>query len=173
MGSPPRMRGKRVNRYLQAGRDRITPADAGKTMHVRHKPKPLQDHPRGCGENLGEGYEINYCTGSPPRMRGKQIFVMPERSQIRITPADAGKTMPISMLSFVLQDHPRGCGENAFLSHSCLLSVGSPPRMRGKQLVPDPDAVGTGITPADAGKTVQVVRCKDCEQDHPRGCGEN
>ena len=66
--------------------------------------------------------------------------------------------------------------------------------MRGKQLVPDPDAVGTGITPADAGKTQPIYRfslaalgitpadagktkliiahSNDAE-DHPRGCGEN
>ena len=45
--------------------------------------------------------------------------------------------------------------------------------MRGKQLVPDPDAVGTGITPADAGKTVWNPYNTPIREDHPRGCGEN
>ena len=50
---------------------------------------------------------------------------------------------------------------------------GSPPRMRGKHvknyLFPDLP----GITPADAGKTVQCNSIIPDVQDHPRGCGEN
>ena len=51
-------------------------------------------------------------------------------------------------------DHPRGCGENQQLLHGLLIRLGSPPRMRGK---PHTDAAAirpTGITPADAGKTI-------------------
>ena len=45
--------------------------------------------------------------------------------------------------------------------------------MRGKPIDAAGDLIAGRITPADAGKTEQVVRCKDCLQDHPRGCGEN
>ena len=71
----------------------------------------------------------------------------------RITPAGAGKTGVVLIFVRVLQDHPRRCGENRNISVSGDKAAGSPPQVRGKQLVPDPDAVGTGITPAGAGKT--------------------
>ena len=52
---------------------------------------------------------------------------------LRITPADAGKTFVFSSWRQQQQDHPRGCGEN---------SSG-----QRKRFIYD------GITPADAGKT--------------------
>mgnify|MGYP006924850818 CR=1 FL=1 len=71
---------------------RITPADAGKTTSRERRRSFLTDHPRGCGENYN-GYCHTYnCTGSPPRMRGKQHLTLSEECCIRITPAGAGKT---------------------------------------------------------------------------------
>ena len=71
VGSPPPMRGKAsdvAKRYAVWG---ITPAYAGKSRKPVHRRKPMQDHPRLCGEKA-------YCTphqmfhqGSPPPMRGK------------------------------------------------------------------------------------------------------
>ena len=45
--------------------------------------------------------------------------------------------------------------------------------MRGKRLSEDYDKIITGITPADAGKTVVYCYLVRRGQDHPRGCGEN
>ena len=45
--------------------------------------------------------------------------------------------------------------------------------MRGKQLSSAKDAILSGITPADAGKTAVVIRSGTLTRDHPRGCGEN
>ena len=50
-GSPPRMRGKLIQKGKQKRLDGITPADAGKTWQPQHIDRNLQDHPRGCGEN--------------------------------------------------------------------------------------------------------------------------
>ena len=54
LGSPPRMRGKRGNLIIPVRRDRITPADAGKTDLLRFRTFRREDHPRGCGENAME-----------------------------------------------------------------------------------------------------------------------
>ena len=70
-GSPPRMRGKRwgvQNGWLS---DRITPADAGKTLLFFGGQYAVRDHPRGCGENQTHPQTRQSKTGSPPRMRGK------------------------------------------------------------------------------------------------------
>ena len=132
IGSPPRMRGK-LNRSLKRhSRDRITPADAGKTPETVMKWWLEQDHPRGCGENsiLRKGRSARL--GSPPRMRGKLGSLSRNHVPTRITPADAGKTRYWASFSVDFGDHPRGCGENAFGLSQALSLSGSPPRMRGK-----------------------------------------
>ena len=46
-------------------------------------------------------------------MRGKLLLLRLSRGRLRITPADAGKTIIRILSGNKLQDHPRGCGENA------------------------------------------------------------
>ena len=91
-GSPPRMRGKRTHGYhaLQVGG--ITPAHAGKTQVVLGKLQRAEDHPRACGENFNAVSFYDYKKGSPPRMRGKLGKAIAFQSDVRITPAHAGKT---------------------------------------------------------------------------------
>ena len=134
LGSPPRMRGKL----------------SGFRVFLPFDP----DHPRGCGENIQQ--ECSTCgqIGSPPRMRGKQSADPEPENENGITPADAGKTVPSSTRFAYATDHPRGCGENFEQVIDVKQVAGSPPRMRGKQDRPEVIDRRTGITPADAGKTV-------------------
>ncbi len=91
-GSPPRMRGKQIRFYCKLTDNRITPADAGKTIFRQSFRHRIRDHPRGCGENFVPIYRLTAFQGSPPRMRGKQNLLTATYSENRITPADAGKT---------------------------------------------------------------------------------
>ena len=106
-------------------------------------------------------------------MRGKLSTVLQGIGEVRITPADAGKTRRQSRKSVTARDHPRGCGENNAIHGKRLNVVGSPPRMRGKPMPEPASGAKTRITPADAGKTWSpswpIAPCRD----HPRGCGEN
>ena len=52
------------------------------------------------------------------------------------------------------EDHPRGCGENFGLDFIGVCREGSPPRMRGKPGFELDNIASSGITPADAGKTL-------------------
>ena len=45
--------------------------------------------------------------------------------------------------------------------------------MRGKLRAGRDRNRGSGITPADAGKTRLLITPTDLDRDHPRGCGEN
>ena len=106
-------------------------------------------------------------------MRGKHRALCVAPQTVRITPADAGKTLLFCLRSWRRWDHPRGCGENCFGSGGLIIGRGSPPRMRGK---PFADAFCEpiyGITPADAGKTKGLRLRAKRREDHPRGCGEN
>ena len=91
-GSPPRMRGKPYMKERIEYDDRITPADAGKTAYPHSLYDTNQDHPRGCGENVSIFYNCNVGKGSPPRMRGKPMYLTYSDGVTGITPADAGKT---------------------------------------------------------------------------------
>ena len=106
------MRGKPTKEYSIQLHYRITPADAGKTESCLIKYALTKDHPRGCGENASLGSDYLFILGSPPRMRGKQMKEYIKANEIRITPADAGKTFQPTYYFFLPPDHPRGCGEN-------------------------------------------------------------
>ena len=106
-------------------------------------------------------------------MRGKPIFRRRYPPQVRITPADAGKTAVNFQLYIVHRDHPRGCGENASSGCPRGTNLGSPPRMRGKPIAVMISGSAPRITPADAGKTDLFAGCVNRLEDHPRGCGEN
>ena len=154
-------------------KNRITPADAGKTIFVSRDIDESWDHPRGCGENLGFPSLLLIVRGSPPRMRGKLSRVNIRFAPLGITPADAGKTHHQFPIHRECQDHPRGCGENEVTFPFASYVIGSPPRMRGKRKNEPIYVNGLRITPADAGKTFCTAAVKTCAQDHPRGCGEN
>ena len=172
-GSPPRMRGKPFCGIGIYSADRITPADAGKTVVFLFYTTMCRDHPRGCGENICCCYCIVCGLGSPPRMRGKHAYSSPRIEPLRITPADAGKTLHQQHEHRRNRDHPRGCGENLHSRCAFGVSCGSPPRMRGKQNINSVTLLCGRITPADAGKTAQPRRADSFLKDHPRGCGEN
>ena len=106
------MRGKLQFCLLHSRETRITPADAGKTVRSITARDVHQDHPRGCGENGTHNGLARLKAGSPPRMRGKLDKILYIFRGKRITPADAGKTIYRNGVFSLLQDHPRGCGEN-------------------------------------------------------------
>ena len=147
------MRGKHYIAALVRKLFRITPAYAGKT-HLRIVPKRIAwDHPRVCGENIGMKLAAKSFTGSPPRMRGKRIKSVLKNTNVRITPAYAGKTVLFSGAMQPPWDHPRVCGENKAKPHEMGSFPGSPPRMRGKHIYRLSARIYDRITPAYAGKT--------------------
>ncbi len=154
------MRGKRRRLAPSPLRQRITPADAGKTRRQSRKSVTARDHPRGCGENNRDRTQSGARTGSPPRMRGKQSHGQERFAPVRITPADAGKTTTSNFVIFLSPDHPRGCGENSAFLTSFARIRGSPPRMRGKQRPFLGGYLPHGITPAGAGKTLWAICSK-------------
>ncbi len=106
-------------------------------------------------------------------MRGKLSPAPSRISTCRITPAYAGKTVPVFGHRAHHRDHPRVCGENPQLRHLAQIQSGSPPRMRGKQPCTPSGTEWKRITPAYAGKTIPSVSRYLQGEDHPRVCGEN
>ena len=106
-------------------------------------------------------------------MRGKQGRRQHPALRSRITPAHAGKTRSTFSILATHADHPRACGENDVQLVQLFVERGSPPRMRGKRPLRASARRGAWITPAHAGKTLQVGLQSMRAADHPRACGEN
>ena len=85
-------------------------------------------------------------------MRGKVRNAVYGVFVFRITPAYAGKSFPVVLKGQLPEDHPRLCGEKVYPLPAALSHVGSPPPMRGKADDRSFCIVGSGITPAYAGK---------------------
>ena len=68
------MRGKVFPQSMPRTAAGITPAYAGKSLRLLSFSLPDQDHPRLCGEKFRLALGDNDFTGSPPPMRGKDLW---------------------------------------------------------------------------------------------------
>ena len=150
----------------------ITPACAGKRFSRPRAPRGWRDHPRVCGEKRNIPRFAAFSVGSPPRVRGKAAPRAVIRQQIGITPACAGKSRARLYDLALVQDHPRVCGEKTSARMASSWSVGSPPRVRGKEQRLNKLYYTSGITPACAGKRRLTAFAARPRGDHPRVCGE-
>ena len=132
-----------------------------------------EDHPRRCGENLRARGSCSHQEGSPPQVRGKLFGFAEIDAKVGITPAGAGKTKRGCLGKSKRRDHPRRCGENAVQIHRGRQPDGSPPQVRGKQILGVRHQRFGWITPAGAGKTIRMTASYLPVLDHPRRCGEN
>ena len=171
-GSPPRRRGKVrlfICFHLFAG---ITPAQAGKSRHVRQQLETIEDHPRAGGEKSAHRIKPDAAQGSPPRRRGKVGPHTARKVAAGITPAQAGKSRHVRQQLETIEDHPRAGGEKDYWGGVAAGVRGSPPRRRGKDWLCNESAPLSGITPAQAGKRFCKEIAPPSVEDHPRAGGE-
>ena len=105
-------------------------------------------------------------------MRGKALLEKLLFRLCRITPARAGKSLFVSWDFCFIWDHPRACGEKSFSWMWAMASRGSPPRVRGKDILTNDIVKSLRITPARAGKSQSRPPAWGRARDHPRACGE-
>ena len=114
--------------------------------------KPLRDHLRGFLIAAWAGDKI--AEFSFPEIS----FHFPLRPWFFfVSPAYAGKSRECARGLTRARNHPRVCGEKASEYTCPLISLGSPPRMRGKERVACLSAHKDGITPAYAGKRTHIT----------------
>ena len=105
-------------------------------------------------------------------MRGKALGGHDAGEGLGITPAYAGKSFLLNFEQLIVKDHPRICGEKSLVLIRDELLKGSPPHMRGKDLIFEIVHRVLGITPAYAGKRCGRASATRSTRDHPRICGE-
>ncbi len=92
---------------------------------------------------------------------------------LRITPAYAGNTSSILIISPAFRDHPRVCGKHIVFHRRRHNPPGSPPRMRETLQQLKIMLEKQGITPAYAGNTSDAGFNAVLAKDHPRVCGKH
>ena len=132
----------------------------------------MRDHPRVGGEKRRLSECAQWAEGSPPRGRGKGGLALCWPPPPRITPAWAGKSTAVDVLTTAIKDHPRAGGEKHWMMMLVLEPVGSPPRGRGKAGRRRIGGQAVWITPAWAGKRNGLYIITDKQKDHPRVGGE-
>ena len=105
-------------------------------------------------------------------MRGKGFKIRFVNGKFRITPAYAGKSENGVYPFPKTEDHPRLCGEKRPPPLQSAEWLGSPPPMRGKVTFLIDTVFPARITPAYAGKSLEISLTQQACQDHPRLCGE-
>ena len=166
------MRGKAFNHSCKLLSIGITPACAGKRGTLHRRGLHAQDHPRMCGEKCCPDEYDPSTVGSPPHVRGKARWALTLCSLWRITPACAGKSVIVVKTNPFAEDHPRICGEKCGAFRSNATGTGSPPHMRGKDIINRAAFDPSRITPAYAGKRLSRSSERPVTWDHPRICGE-
>ena len=167
------MRGKLRKATNDPPATRLIPARAGKTQSRRGVSTCAGAHPRACGENVVDGFEVEAHPGSSPRVRGKPCILEAAYQAGRLIPARAGKTVVGRGVSRKDGAHPRACGENAAMKASGKTGAGSSPRVRGKPMSGVSSQGEGGLIPARAGKTGTGPGVAAPGRAHPRACGEN
>ena len=102
----------------------------------------------------------------------EKLFCPPQPLRFWITPACAGKRRSDWIIRSIYWDHPRVCGEKCPPGKFFFMTVGSPPRVRGKAVEMKLAGTVHGITPACAGKSSSGRIRRSQGWDHPRVCGE-
>ena len=153
LGSPPPVRGLLASSSVSASMSRITPACAGTTLKFLIFVPIFRDHPRLCGDYQNVPIVIDFSRGSPPPVRGLLGSVSIIPALCRITPACAGTTCTFFCLHKFSKDHPRLCGDYAFILWIISRGIGSPPPVRGLLKADNLINDIAGITPACAGTT--------------------
>ena len=172
-GSSPRGRGKRRGQKAPNVHHGLIPAWAGKTRAAPMWSCSARAHPRVGGENSEPRNCAPLIHGSSPRGRGKQLALEDARTEHRLIPAWAGKTVPVSISGQRPWAHPRVGGEN---HHDCdceIVPAGSSPRGRGKPARALREHGSQGLIPAWAGKTRSRSATPWGSPAHPRVGGEN
>ena len=172
-GSSPHVRGAHSTRPSAHCRTGIIPACAGSTLKVSGRLRFAWDYPRMCGEHIVANRNCGSVQGSSPHVRGARAGRARPAGPSGIIPACAGSTVEQLFLTTVIGDHPRMCGEHCARHVKNCSIPGSSPHVRGAHNIVGHLIHITGIIPACAGSTFDMIEILRQIGDHPRMCGEH
>ena len=126
-----------------------------------------------CGEHIRDCASSLVRLGSSPHVRGALLQRQRHRIRAGIIPACAGSTWSMAIGTAWDGDHPRMCGEHRISVNTVSSSAGSSPHVRGALRETRQKLQYSGIIPACAGSTFDMIEILRQIGDHPRMCGEH
>ena len=149
-------------------------------------------HPRAYGEEMTDNLASASTNGSPPCVRGRGSKLVRQSADGRFTPVRTGKSRPLGFRHSRSPVHPRAYGEEAgYCAPSTTPSVhpraygeecvsvatrsaasGSPPCVRGRELLQLAQPTGQRFTPVRTGKSHGTAARLSSLPVHPRAYGE-
>ena len=170
-GSSPLARGLHSPGRSWCAPIRIIPARAGFTAGSCGPLPRVLDHPRSRGVYGRMVEEPRPGLGSSPLARGLPTKGRTRRSPCGIIPARAGFTTVCKPKCHNVSDHPRSRGVYPGRVARTASGVGSSPLARGLQMTAATSVTDTGIIPARAGFTRNLMEEATGCRDHPRSRG--
>ncbi len=155
-GSSPRVRGTRATADVRSPSARFIPACAGNANPIFRYHCAIPVHPRVCGERQPDISLPLRDSGSSPRVRGTLSSCGANTVANRFIPACAGNASQPPNASTSQTVHPRVCGERRRGGLPATLWLGSSPRVRGTQFIPESSYTGCRFIPACAGNALRV-----------------
>ena len=171
-GSSPRVRGTGTVVRQFVTWVRFIPACAGNSPYALRSKSFRPVHPRVCGEQDSWRFLDQRATGSSPRVRGTDAFVILPGNQSRFIPACAGNRLRFRFRNIGITVHPRVCGEQQRYEDCARINSGSSPRVRGTGTATFNVAAGQRFIPACAGNSLTLALIAFIKAVHPRVCGE-
>ena len=110
-------------------------------------------HPHGCGEHRAGSVHVVSFWGSSPRVWGTQTSPRLRQRLSGLIPTGVGNTRRIATGWLTDGAHPHGCGEHSQSDPSCLVCVGSSPRVWGTRLTGLNHPRGLRLIPTGVGNT--------------------
>ncbi len=129
-------------------------------------------HPRVCGKRATYSKNINFCTGSSPRVRETYVRVHALPGELRFIPACAGNVRSSTRIARRTAVHPRVCGKRRRERDFPLNAAGSSPRVRETLKLRCIYVRENRFIPACAGNVSQNSLLTMQIAVHPRVCGK-
>ena len=133
-GSSPRVRGTGPPSCCWKRQMRFIPACAGNSISWQCGNTTGAVHPRVCGEQHLQSFQVHDRRGSSPRVRGTVLEMKAFTALSRFIPACAGNRASRRRLVMTRSVHPRVCGEQMMEFTEISIAGGSSPRVRGTGL---------------------------------------
>ena len=152
-GSPPRVRSRLHEAYVEHLQSGITSACAEQTHWLVSAAENIRDHLRVCGADPTIRKNGSTIIGSPPRVRSRQSVYHVCNRAAGITSACAEQTNNSNCRLTGWWDHLRVCGADDDMKRFYDDPEGSPPRVRSRLSLVSEVYYSGGITSACAEQT--------------------
>ena len=105
-------------------------------------------------------------------MWGQVIAFCPLREESRIIPTRVGTSIPITIMTLIIGDHPHACGDKVHKYRQLTDFRGSSPRVWGQDINNGKRTKCARIIPTRVGTRTSQTHFRTPLKDHPHACGD-